>query len=209
MARRDTARSDLYLAQLRSQSAPNTPGLKSPGFPLSPREGGYNPAYSPRFAHLNGGAEKSLAAQPSIDQIATAGAEDPNTRYITAPANPAPSQPFTLQAPPPKKSTPKLSQSGFETTRTAASSSSEEVTTSSAAATAPQITVQAASPRSPALSPWTEARQESEPQHQPAAPGETQYESVPIPGAYASPLASPAPVGGMGTQQQQYFGHAR
>ncbi|KAK3043978.1 hypothetical protein LTS18_002512, partial [Coniosporium uncinatum] len=37
MARRDTARSDLYLAQLKSQSAPNTPGFG----PLSPRDGGW------------------------------------------------------------------------------------------------------------------------------------------------------------------------
>ncbi|KAB8337041.1 hypothetical protein FH972_021345 [Carpinus fangiana] len=53
MAVRDRARSDLYLAQLRSQSAPNTPGLASPRFPggpLSPRDGGYNPMFSPRFA---------------------------------------------------------------------------------------------------------------------------------------------------------------
>lgn len=36
MAVRDRARSDHYLAQLRSQSAPNTPGG-----PLSPRDGGW------------------------------------------------------------------------------------------------------------------------------------------------------------------------
>ena len=36
MANRDRARSDLYLAQLRSQSAPNTPGLRGP---LSPGDG--------------------------------------------------------------------------------------------------------------------------------------------------------------------------
>ncbi|KIW01435.1 hypothetical protein, variant [Verruconis gallopava] len=38
MAIRDRARSDLYLAQLRSQSVPNTPGG-----PLSPRDGGWRP----------------------------------------------------------------------------------------------------------------------------------------------------------------------
>jgi hypothetical protein len=38
MAVRDRARSDMYLAQLRSQSAPNTPGG-----PLSPRDGGWRP----------------------------------------------------------------------------------------------------------------------------------------------------------------------
>jgi hypothetical protein len=41
MAARDRARSDLYLAQLRMQSAPNTPGL--PGGMLSPRDGGWRP----------------------------------------------------------------------------------------------------------------------------------------------------------------------
>ena len=39
MAVRDKARSDLYLAQLRSQSAPNTPGFG----PMSPRSGGWRP----------------------------------------------------------------------------------------------------------------------------------------------------------------------
>jgi hypothetical protein len=38
MAVRDRARSDMYLAQLRSQSVPNTPGG-----PLSPRDGGWRP----------------------------------------------------------------------------------------------------------------------------------------------------------------------
>jgi hypothetical protein len=41
MAARDKARSDLYLAQLKMQSAPNTPGL--PGGLLSPRDGGWQP----------------------------------------------------------------------------------------------------------------------------------------------------------------------
>jgi hypothetical protein len=42
MAIRDRARSDLYLAQLKLQSAPNTPGLP-PGGILSPRDGGWCP----------------------------------------------------------------------------------------------------------------------------------------------------------------------
>jgi len=41
MANRDKARSDLYLAQLKLQSAPNTPGL--PGGLLSPRDGAWQP----------------------------------------------------------------------------------------------------------------------------------------------------------------------
>ncbi|KAF2419020.1 hypothetical protein EJ08DRAFT_673349 [Tothia fuscella] len=40
MAVRDRARSDLYLAQLRSQSVPNTPGFAGP---LSARDGGWRP----------------------------------------------------------------------------------------------------------------------------------------------------------------------
>jgi hypothetical protein len=40
MAMRDRARSDLYLAQLRSQSVPNTPGFNGP---LSARDGGWRP----------------------------------------------------------------------------------------------------------------------------------------------------------------------
>lgn len=45
MAVRDRARSDLYLAQLRSQSVPNTPGG-----PLSPRDGGYRAPMDPLSA---------------------------------------------------------------------------------------------------------------------------------------------------------------
>ncbi|KAK0893977.1 hypothetical protein LTR91_024704 [Friedmanniomyces endolithicus] len=48
MASRDRARSDLYLAQLRSQSAPNTPGLAPSGAGyLSPRDGGYKAPSAP------------------------------------------------------------------------------------------------------------------------------------------------------------------
>ena len=49
MAARDRARSDLYLAQLKLQSAPNTPGL--PGGMLSPRDGGWRPPQG--YEHYN------------------------------------------------------------------------------------------------------------------------------------------------------------
>ncbi|KAI9674490.1 MAG: hypothetical protein M1817_001828 [Caeruleum heppii] len=124
---RDKARSDLYLAQLRTQSAPNTPGL---GGPMSPRfppssedehskaeEGGY---YGTQFASQ----QQSVAAP----------------------------KPFQLQPPPIKihHATPRAPQDGFE------------------AAPAPT------------------------PTHVPAAAGERTYAAVPIPGAYASPVASPS-----------------
>jgi hypothetical protein len=56
MAVRDKARSDLYLAQLRSQSAPNTPGFG----PLSPRSGGWRPPPGhPDYVDPNGMAHDS------------------------------------------------------------------------------------------------------------------------------------------------------
>ncbi|KAL5406077.1 hypothetical protein PMIN06_006576 [Paraphaeosphaeria minitans] len=138
MAVRDKARSDLYLAQLRSQSAPNTPGFG----PLSPRSGGWRPPpghpqyYDPQSAAENGDADKVQYAY---------------AREIAQP------QPFTLGAPPIKVTgaTPHVEQNGFDApTRTQTSS--------------------------PGF-------QEQHNDHVGAAPGEQQYASVPIPGAYAHP----------------------
>ncbi|KAH0541940.1 hypothetical protein FGG08_003660 [Glutinoglossum americanum] len=131
MDMRDKARTDLYLAQLRTQSAPNTPGFPvTPGFPGSP---GYpaSPGFpgTPRFpqstdAHSQ--AEEGLGSQFATHQS------------FSQP------KPFALQPPPIKVqgATPQPPQEGFE----------------------------------PA----------------PAAPGEQQYGAVPIPQAYASPMASPS-----------------
>ena len=88
MANRDRARSDLYLSQLRSQSAPNTPGLA----PYSARDGGWRPPtdyYSPEL-------------------------EDGSTQYVNADQKHKPA-PFRLQAPPIKVqgATPKMEQVGF------------------------------------------------------------------------------------------------
>ncbi|EMC91372.1 hypothetical protein BAUCODRAFT_28484 [Baudoinia panamericana UAMH 10762] len=92
MANRDRARSDLYLAQLRSQSAPNTPGL-APGY-LSPREGGYKP----QAEYFNNASD----------------VEEGNVQYVDPSVHAAP-KPFQLQAPPIKitGATPKMSQIGF------------------------------------------------------------------------------------------------
>ncbi|KAF2842781.1 hypothetical protein M501DRAFT_925605 [Patellaria atrata CBS 101060] len=141
MAIRDRARSDLYLAQLRSQSAPNTPGLG----PLSPGHGGFRPTgyVDPHSAAENG--------------------ESPQF-----PRGFAQPKPFTLMAPPLKANTatPKTAQTGFVPTATTVS----EIP---------------APPMSPSFVPTQQ-------EHMPAAPGETQYAAVPIPGSYASPVASPS-----------------
>ena len=97
MAQRDRARSDLYLAQLRSQSAPNTPGFG----PMSPRSGGWRPPPGhPAYVDPQSAAENGES-----DSIQYAYA-----REIAQP------QPFQLQAPPIKitGATPKVEQNGFE-----------------------------------------------------------------------------------------------
>jgi hypothetical protein len=95
MAVRDKARSDLYLAQLRSQSAPNTPGFG----PLSPRSGGWKPPPGhPSYIDPHSAAENGAS-----DQVQFA-------REIVQP------QPFSLKAPPIKitNATPKMTQNGFD-----------------------------------------------------------------------------------------------
>lgn len=103
MDMRDKARTDLYLAQLRSQSAPNTPGLKSPGlysqYALSPR----NPEAT--FASLGSIEEGQGQAQPSF----TPGARvvEPESSFAHQAQQQQPT--FKLQAPPVKapSATPK------------------------------------------------------------------------------------------------------
>lgn len=91
MDARDKARSDLYLAQLRSQSAPNTPGFahtpRTPRFPIAMSEIKQDP---------HSMAEEGFA---------------PTSNY-PSPTSAATSTPFKLQAPPTK--TPKSQQTGFE-----------------------------------------------------------------------------------------------
>lgn len=128
---RDKARSDLYLAQLRTQSAPNTPGFKGDRSP--------NPYRDPYDAAENGQNYNK---------------DDENTQFASKHQSFSQPKPFTLQPPPIKiqTATPVPAQDGFEPT-----------------------------PKKDIVN-----------EHVPAAPGEQTYESVPIPGAYASPLASPA-----------------
>jgi hypothetical protein len=132
METRDRARSDLYLAQLRTQSAPNTPGFG----PMSPYS-----MKSPRFPP---------AAYSALGEMEEGFA--PKTRFVDA--KPVPTKAFSLQPAPTKAhaASSKTSSGRFES-------------------------------RSP-------PPQENVIDHAPSAPGEKQYESVPIPGAYVDP-ASP------------------
>lgn len=97
MANRDRARSDLYLAQLRSQSAPNTPGL-APGY-LSPRDGGF---------------------KAPVDYYGQAPDVEEGVQYVDPVAQQAQTKPFRLQAPPIRiqGATPKMEQGGFTTVST-------------------------------------------------------------------------------------------
>jgi hypothetical protein len=100
---RDRARSDLYLAQLRSQSAPNTPGFG----PLSPSYSSY--AKSPRFP--------PSAYNTSTVSAAEEGYSGVGTRFVEAKSNASISaKPFALQPPPIKvhAATPKAPQNGFD-----------------------------------------------------------------------------------------------
>ncbi|KAF2196817.1 hypothetical protein GQ43DRAFT_444776 [Delitschia confertaspora ATCC 74209] len=106
MAVRDKARSDLYLAQLRSQSAPNTPGFG----PMSPRSGGWRPPPGhPMYVDPHSAAENG---ESETVQYAVA-------RPIAQP------QPFALQPPPIRiqGATPKVEQNGFEAPQRTATAS--------------------------------------------------------------------------------------
>jgi len=124
---RDRARSDLYLAQLRSQSAPNTPGFHGPRSPS---------LHDPHSLAENGEAYNNND-------------NDESTQFASKHHSFSQPKPFALQPPPIRvqHATPAMQQDGFE----------------------PKVN-----------------------EHVPAAPGEVTYEDVPIPGAYASPLASPS-----------------
>lgn len=74
MAVRDRARSDHYLAQLRSQSAPNTPGG-----PLSPRDGGWR------------APQDQKKAQPAYGEVTTFAEPQPFT-LMPAPSKAKPAQ---------------------------------------------------------------------------------------------------------------------
>lgn len=100
MDMRDRARSDLYLAQLRTQSAPNTPGFgpKSPAlsqYAMSPRH--------PPAAYRNLGDIEENPFTPGTQFV------EPHSQFNNTEPG------FKLQAPPSKapSATPKLAQTGF------------------------------------------------------------------------------------------------
>lgn len=169
MAIRDKARSDLYLAQLRSQSVPNTPGFG----PLSPRDGGWRPPPGHSFHQDPLSAAENGALTPTTVQF---------------PRGVAAHKPFTLQPPPPpirvQAATPKMDQGGFASpARTPSPPSSAQGLPS------PNLTL---APMSPGYFMPVAVPTETVAEHVPPAAGETRYEAVPIPKAYGSPVASPS-----------------
>ena len=150
MALRDKARSEFYEAQSRAGTLPNTPAI--PDAPKSARDGFYNPMFSPRFAPDGSDVEKQDGT------ITTPG----NDSQYAVSAKSNDSKPFTLQAPPLGRNTPKTKQN--------------------ATFDAPPV------PREPGSTnfsrPTTPAAATP---HQPAAPGERSYDAVPVPSAYGNP----------------------
>lgn len=105
MAVRDKARSQLYMSQMKSPSNPYFPQSPGAAGPSSPREGGYNPMYSPRFAP--GNRDATDAAEKG--QVMP----DPSTHFgsLAGALAPAPAK-FTLSKPPTKS--PKVTQKSFD-----------------------------------------------------------------------------------------------
>ncbi|KAK3395868.1 hypothetical protein B0T20DRAFT_47413 [Sordaria brevicollis] len=166
MNMRDKARSDLYLAQLRVQSAPNTPGFgpKSPAFSqyaLSPR---VPPSQYQSFDDVekgNGAAAQQAPFTPGGQRLII-----PQSSFGSSPAA-GNNTGFKLQAPPSKANpaTPVTPKGGFMTP-----SSSNAV---SPVDPMPQINIPQPPPPTVQIT------------HAPVAQGEQQFEAVPIPGAYA------------------------
>ncbi|KAM3457389.1 hypothetical protein MY3296_001131 [Beauveria thailandica] len=166
MDMRDRARSDLYLAQLRSMSAPNTPGFAAAAAgaagPRSPALSSY--AMSPRHPP---------AAYQNMGPIPETSPFTPGGNNVVVPDSQfnSPSPGFKLQPPPAKapSATPKLGQGAFTPTSTA------PVTPS-----APEFAVPA-------------QQQQQQQQHAPQAAHEPVYDAVPIPGAYADQAVKSPP----------------
>ena len=154
MNNRDKARSDLYLAQLRTQSAPNTPGFA---------------ARTPGAASFKSPLGASFPSH--VHDLEESDSEDRNEKFGTtgdaADREYAARHAQFLQIPMPgvtvTDATPTVPQGGFDF------------------GTAVQGPEQVQD-------------------HVPAAPGETVYDAVPIPGQHAVPVVSPSfgPQGGMG-----------
>ena len=110
MDSRDRARSDLYLAQLRTQSAPNTPGFgpRTPGLSMK----------SPTLSHYAMSPRHPPEAYRSLADINESSPYTPGGR-IVEPSSlfNQPQAGFKLQAPPVKapSATPKMGQGVFTT----------------------------------------------------------------------------------------------
>lgn len=116
MDMRDRARSDLYLAQLRTQSAPNTPGFG----PKSPAFSGYYGPKSPAFSQYAMSPRHPPAAYRNLADIEegnpfTPGGKVPEPQSMFTPTS---QSGFKLQAPPVKapSATPKMAQESFTPT---------------------------------------------------------------------------------------------
>jgi hypothetical protein len=164
MDARDRARSDLYLAQLRTQSAPNTPGFaqtpRTPGFP-------------------------SMMKTPTVDKYSAAERGSSPTQYQSpqsAHSNTTAS-PFKLQAPPIRVTKAASNPSPDDGFSPAVSSNPMP-----RFATAPSPPPTRA--MSPPMSPPPETRFH---EHVDAAPGEQVYDAVPIPGANYVPPQNQGP----------------
>ncbi|KAJ2899752.1 hypothetical protein MKZ38_002826 [Zalerion maritima] len=153
MDMRDRARSDLYLANLRMQSAPNTPGFG----PKSPAFSQY--ALSPRFPPSAYRSLGDIEEQPISSETKFT---EPKSAFAAASTSPVGDKPFKLQAPPIKapSATPKIGTKELKT------------------------------PDTPNAPPFPSSNML---EHAPVAPGEQQYESVPIPGAYGDAAVKSPP----------------
>ena len=169
MAARDNARSNLYVAQLRSQ--PNTPAAPFTPAPYSARDGGW---------------------QPSMDYYEHATIiEEGDVQYVDADKRPAPT-PFKLQAPPIRVqgATPKLQQLGFNPVTTSSREPlrpSEPPLHDSTPSISDDDDEEDVDQNTPLMS--SKFPREQQQDHFGAAPGEQVYEHVPIPGAYEPPLS--------------------
>ncbi|EGX96750.1 hypothetical protein CCM_01408 [Cordyceps militaris CM01] len=167
MDMRDRARSDLYLAQLRSMSAPNTPGFVGAGAgPKSPALSSY--AMSPRHppaAYQNMGG--SVPNPNTTSSPFTPGGGNNNDSQFNSP-----SSGFKLQRPPTKapSATPKLGSGAFTPTSTTPPTPFDQ----DFAAPPP-------------------AQQQQHQPHGPQAADEPVYDAVPIPGAYADQAVKSPP----------------
>ncbi|RFU79113.1 hyphal anastamosis-8 [Trichoderma arundinaceum] len=109
---RDRARSDLYLAQLRSQSAPNTPGFpRSPSIGGAPMTPGMFPPKSPALSQYAMSPRHPPANFGSLSSINEKSTFTPGVQAVAEPPSQftKPQVPFKLQAPPTKapSATPK------------------------------------------------------------------------------------------------------